>query len=349
VFPWIINAPAQDLARTQDVEGGRTSIPSRELVLEVYDLAELTGHRKVEAHRAEMDSMLEGDTATVEDYRAKQEELSAAREHARRQAQAVDEVVRLYMRPKFVEDHNSSRLLDTGLLVLLASAEQHTWLQEFLKLQRESQGYLQMQTTMFTVSQGTMASLGVQGSARIYEGDAEINTLLRGLTALDEEVHYITAPKVLTRPLQTATVSILNQVAYVKDFKLEIVEPGQVEIADPVIATIQEGVLFEVRGVPLSPGIYGVEVDLTQSTLARPIPTRKILIGADRHEVTIGLPQVTTRSIQTHLTLADGSSALFVTPDDEAGRDLVLFFRLQAVEEGQWDVLETEPDPVRWR
>lgn len=154
-------------------------------------------------------------------------------------------------------------------------------------------------------------------------------------------MEYITAPQTLARPMQTATVSILNQVTYVKDYKLEIVEPGQVEIADPVIDVIQEGVVCEIRGVTLAAGVFGLEVEISQTTVVRPIPTRKILIGADRHEVSISLPQVITRGIKTHLTLAGDSTALFVTPDDEAGRDLVILLSLKHIPEGQWDLLDT--------
>lgn len=335
---------AQDLAGQQDVDENRTSIPSQELRLEVYNFADLIGLPKVEAVQAEMSIMLEGDTATVPDYRAKQEELSKTRERAQVQAQALADVLKLHMRPKFIEDRNSSRLLHRGLLVLLASPEQHDWVATFLAFQREPQGFLQIEARMITVPQGTMSDLGVSGSAQIFENDAEFEALLRSIIASGPDVEVVTAPKIVARPLQKATVSILNQVAYVSDYELVIVEPGKVEIADPVIDVIQEGVVFEVRAVPLSPGIYGVEVDLSQTTLLRPMRTYKSVIGAGRHEVTYTLPEVVKRGIHTQLTLADGASALFVSPDGPVasdGRDLVIIFRLRHIPEGEWDLLQT--------
>lgn len=336
--PLLAPTPARDLLRVQDLDPARTAIPSRELRLEVYNLADLTGHSEAQAVRAELSVLLEGHTATLPDYRTKQQELSAARERAQDQAQALADVLKIHMRPKFVADHNSSRLLDTGHLVLLASSEQHDWVARFLAFQREPQGFLRIEARMITVPQGTMARLGVQGSAQIFAESAEFEALLAGIQASAPGVEVLSAPTLLIRPLQKSKLSILNQVAYVSDFELVVVEPGAVEIVDPVIDVIQEGVVFEVRAVPLSPGLYGVEVDLSQVTILH-MRTYESVIGTGRHEVTYTLPEVTQRGIQTRLTLADGAAAVFVSQDDADQRELVITFRLQHVPEGEWDLL----------
>jgi hypothetical protein len=340
ILPLLLNTPAQDLARPQDVDLARTAIASQELRLELYDLGDLTGLDDVNVLSADLFDLIKGESGTGPEYKAKQEELSAARARAEDLAQALADVLKLHMLPKFVAGHNTLTLLDNGHLVLSASPEQHGWVADFLAFQRQPQGFLQIEARMITVPQGTMAGLGVEGSAQIFEEFAEFEALLQRVSALQAGVEVVTAPKILTRPLQEATASILNQVSYVSDYKLEVVEPGNVEIADPVIDVIQEGVVFRVRGVPLSPGIYGVEVDLTQSTLQRPIPTFETVIGAGRHEVSISLPQVTKRGVRTHLTLADGAAAVFVSPDDADDRDLVVTFRLTNVPEGEWDLLD---------
>ncbi len=341
-LPLDVSSAAQDLARPQEPQPVRVALASQELRLELYDVADLNGLDEVRELSAQVSDLIKGGIRSLSDLQAKQEELSVARARAEEEAPALADALKLHMQPSFVVDRNSLVVLDNGHLVLSASPQQHAWVSAFLAFQREPQGLILIKAQVLTVPQGTLARLGLKGSAKIFEETEVFEALLEKVIAAGPEVEVLTAPKILTYPRQKATISILTQVAYVKDYTLEIVQPGDVEIADPVIEVIQEGVIFNVRVIPLAPGIYGVEVDLTQSTILRPLRTVKILIGAARHEVSITLPEVHERGLETHLTMSNGGAAIFVSPDLEDDRDLVVTLRIQQMREGDRDLPGTD-------
>ena len=98
-----------------------------------------------------------------------------------------------------------------------------------------------------------------------------------------------------------------------------------------VVLELREGVVFELAAVPLGDGRIGVDVDLTHSSLERPIRTVTRVIGAGRHEVTIGKPEVTEVGVHTRLIMRAGATAVFVTPDPVQDLDMATLVRLRRV------------------
>ncbi len=101
----------------------------------------------------------------------------------------------------------------------------------------------------------------------------------------------VAAPKILTLNGQKAHVSIANQLSYIKDFKVEIVQGAA--IVDPVIDVLSEGLFLELYGLvdPETQDLL-VEGKLVLSAIERPI--RDVETEVHGKKLSFQLPTVST-------------------------------------------------------
>ncbi len=301
--------------------------------LRMYEVSDLTGKDELPDQPFwEVGEERAVDAQVVLDLQERKE--AAARVHD--QAEHLRQLVVSYMRPKLTDPKGNLHLFNDGVLALTGSDEQHAWTRQFLDVQRRTTGMVEIQVRLVTVPEGRMRTLGVEGSSALYENDVKLDALMHGLTG--EDIEWITAPRVLTHLRQRAQISVLNQVAYLEDYELVVVEPGSVEIIDPVVGVVQEGTFLEILNAPVEPGVFGIDLNLDLSTLERPIPTKTIQVGADRREFEIGQPKVTTVNVSSKMLLRDGATALLISPDPTRDVDLGVFITLR-------HVLEVPVDP----
>jgi hypothetical protein len=109
---------------------------------------------------------------------------------------------------------------------------------------------------------------------------------------------------------QTATLAILNQVSYVKDFVVEVVQGTK--IADPVIDLVTEGFRTEITPI-LDPdsGAVILRGNLGFSHLVRPMLARRLEI-ADA-QVTVQVPSITSHRWDGVVTLDTGRDAIRIS------------------------------------
>ena len=289
----------------------REATDERKLV--VYDISDLTGQEGLRPP-------LPADPGEVDEARAKElleaiQEREAELERIRARAEDLAAAVGRHVEPPLPDGDAGPQLINNGAMLLQVTDAQHEWVRTFLELQRrKAMGMLVIESRMLTVPAGTMETLGMRSSAKVIPSAEEFAQLLEQAQSRPG-AELVVSPRIAVRPGQRANLSVLNQVAYIKDYELVVVEPDEVEIADPVIDVVQEGILVDLKTIALTPDTYGISVELTQSTLARPIPTKTLRIGARRAEVTIGLPEVTTLRMSSDLALGVGASAVLVTPD----------------------------------
>jgi hypothetical protein len=250
-----------------------------------------------------------------------------AREAGRFAAAAKDfeQLVLEHLSPKLGDAPEQLQISRTGTLVANLRRDQQLWLDAFLQTQRSFEGRIEVQARLFKAPRGLLGKLGVESSAML-SSDADRDAFVQRL-ASTSDVHEITAPKLTVYANQRANISVLNQVAYVKDYTLEIVEPGRREIADPQVAVINEGVILDLRATPLPGQLLVLDLKLHNSQILRPIRTRKIRLSATQPaEVEIGLPEVATVRIVSSVVLRDGASVVLSTPaqDDEGDIALVV-------------------------
>lgn len=302
-----------------------------EKTMAVYGIGDLTGATHLAPVTRPDDGELDPARALV--FMEELEAYELARERASQHAALLHKAMSKHMTPALSKPDEELLRVDSSSILLLGTSAQHQWAKQFLELQREDQGMLDVAMKLYTVPAGAMETLGVVGSAELLTG-AESRFLEQRLAATDG-VERVSAPRILTLPRQEAHLSVLNQIAYVRDYELVVVEPGGIELADPVVDVIEEGVNVILQAVAIEKRaegfVYAVEVDFHSSSVERPIPTVTREIGAGRHPVEIGLPVRTEVGLSSSLLLGSGAVAVLVTPDPSREVDVAVVIEVHRV------------------
>jgi Flp pilus assembly secretin CpaC/tetratricopeptide (TPR) repeat protein len=140
-----------------------------------------------------------------------------------------------------------------------------------------------------------------------FLNDLELELILRAVSK-SQRVQLVTTPKVLVFNTARASLSVLNQVAYVQDYDVQIAQGAS--IADPIINVVQDGVVLDVRPVVWADRRFiTLEVRPTVATLRRPIVQRSTALGSP-NPVTIQLPELEISRVRTTLPIPDGGTVL---------------------------------------
>jgi len=138
-----------------------------------------------------------------------------------------------------------------------------------------------------------------------FVDNPEVNAILRAVRKR-ERATLLTAPRITVHNTQRGHVSILNEVAYIRDFDTNTATG--VAVADPIVDVIRDGIVLDVRPTISSDRRYiTLELRPTLATLLRPIPTFTTSLGVGT-PVAIQTPQLTLQRIRTTVTVPDGGS-----------------------------------------
>ena len=137
----------------------------------------------------------------------------------------------------------------------------------------------------------------------------QVNAVLRAVKKRERAV-LVTAPKVTCFNTQRANITVRTQVAYIEDFNVQAQQ--NVTIADPVVGTIEDGLVLDVRPVISADRRYvTVELQPTIALLRRPLDTLTTTLGGPGSTpVTIQLPELLVQRIRTTVTVPDGGAFL---------------------------------------
>ncbi|MDA1194365.1 MAG: hypothetical protein O2894_04205 [Planctomycetota bacterium] len=142
--------------------------------------------------------------------------------------------------------------------------------------------------------------------------DTQLEVILRAVEK-SERIQEITAPRITVYNTQRANVSMLNQVSYVQDYEVEIAQASN--IANPVIQTIQDGIVLDVRPV-VSADRRFVQLELrpTVAVLQRPIPTFSTSLAAGpisaNAPVILQIPELQVSRVRTTVNMPDEGTLL---------------------------------------
>ncbi len=211
-----------------------------------------------------------------------------------------------------------------GLIEVTGAPASHEYTRDFLEAQRSSPAQLRLKLFLIELPAGHLTKFGIERASATLNTEKELNNLLREFRK-SADVQLVTAPQVEVRPRDRAEIATLNQVSYVADYVLRIVEPGSVEILDPVIEVIEEGMKIDVRAVPVPGGVVQFDVAVDFSKLQRPIPTTKTRIrSGEGKQVEISLPEVDHIKLDSVITLPMGSAALISSAAPAEGKDFAV-------------------------
>ncbi len=152
----------------------------------------------------------------------------------------------------------------------------------------------------------------VQGSGGLsfqwtYLNDLQLQLVLRAVSK-SERVELVTSPRITVYNTARGNLAVLNQVAYVQDFNVEIAQAAS--IADPIVNVVQDGVVLDVRPVVSADRRFiTLELRPTIANLKRPIREVVTTLGS-QNSVTIQLPEVEIQKVRTSIPMPDGGTVL---------------------------------------
>jgi len=140
-----------------------------------------------------------------------------------------------------------------------------------------------------------------------YLNDLQLELILRAVSK-SERVELVTSPRITVYNAARGNLSVLNQVAYVQDFNVEIAQAAS--IADPIVNVVQDGVILDVRPVVSADRRFiTLELRPTIATLKRPIREVVTTLGS-QNSVTIQLPEVELQKVRTSIPMPDGGTVM---------------------------------------
>jgi type II secretory pathway component GspD/PulD (secretin) len=140
-----------------------------------------------------------------------------------------------------------------------------------------------------------------------YLNDLQFQLILRAVSK-SERVELVTSPRITVHNTARGNLSVLNQVAYVQDFNVEIAQAAS--IADPIVNVVQDGVVLDVRPVVSADRRFiTLELRPTIANLHRPIKEVVTTLGS-QNSVTIQLPEVEIQRVRTSIPMPDGGTVM---------------------------------------
>jgi type II secretory pathway component GspD/PulD (secretin) len=153
-----------------------------------------------------------------------------------------------------------------------------------------------------------------------YLNDLQLEMVLRAVSK-SERVELATAPRLLVFNTARSNLTVLNQVAYVQDYDVEIAQAAS--IADPIINVVEDGVILDVRPVVSADRRYiTLELRPTVAELKRPIREIVTSLGNSGNPVTIQLPELEVSRARTSVPMPDGGTVLLGGFKVHEGQDL---------------------------
>lgn len=204
---------------------------------------------------------------------------------------------------------------------------EHSRLVELLERLRSFVDLVSFEVRLVEVPKAVAAKLGIEGDSMLTSTE-DRDVLLASLRA--EGMNLLVAPKLAMRSLQAASLQVGESLNYIHDWSVTKVEPGAVEVLDPLVMEVQLGTYVQARAVPLPDGKLSLSVEIQYATMERPLRTQRVQLGS--REVEVALPEISAQRVQVELTVAPKATTLLPIPS-EADKLLLVFVTADVVPE----------------
>lgn len=321
--------PLHDLTPLQTSD--RRPVPQTQTLARSYNVEDLIGQDKVVALEKGLLRHMGLPNADADAVRHKYAAYEAARATANHALADIQSIMQASLEPAFDEERHLLRELSGGQLMLLGSAEQHSWVQSYLGLCREFHGLIHVTAEIVSLPPGSLNALVQERNGQVIPRVTADSLLLRAKDIPGSEV--VQTSTIAVPPFRKATMVLGNQVAYIQDFEILVLPEAQAEIVDPVIGIIEEGTEMEVSVTPIQDGRFALNAHLSHSVLQRPIPTLDITIGTAKHKGTIQLPEVLISRLKGKFDLGIDESLAIASTGPDGQQELLLLMSVQTVPE----------------
>lgn len=217
------------------------------------------------------------------------------------------------------------------MLEVKGSEEAQSWVESFLATQREAALSMYDARVRIVEFEGELPVdlLPEPGPSHVLPDEDARGAFLTRME--DARADVLTSPRVVVLPRQRASITVQEQVAYVKNYVLRIFEPGAQVLADPEVDTISEGIELELGVTPLGGGRLGLDLEATLSHVERPIATRSVTLAPDIPEVQISSPVCRELRLGGLLQLEPGSSSVLVASRPTGDGYVLLLLEVEEV------------------
>jgi general secretion pathway protein D len=138
--------------------------------------------------------------------------------------------------------------------------------------------------------------------------DTQLSVIWRAVEK-KQEARVLQSPNLTVYNTQRANITLINQLAFVQDFDVEVAQTAF--IADPQISIIQDGLDLDVKPIVSNDRRYvTLQLQPTVATLKRPIQTFTTSLGAFTTPVTLQLPEISIQKAQTTVRVPNGGTLL---------------------------------------
>jgi len=138
----------------------------------------------------------------------------------------------------------------------------------------------------------------------------------------------LSAPVLTTLAGQRASITLVNQMSFVQDFDVEVVD-GKV-LADPIVGIIQDGLVVDVVARPVE-GTDRIAFTwgLMSSELAKPIRVKHVPLSAVTAPVSIQFPSIPIVSAVGRTLLVPGEDTLLAEAPTADGTGMLVTVRVE--------------------
>ncbi|MHC5063534.1 MAG: hypothetical protein ACYTG5_06130 [Planctomycetota bacterium] len=277
----------------------------------------ITGDSARELHTYDIRDLLE----RLMDY-GDLEELGVDARQARLESisETLEDTLQNFVRPTLVKNEDL-KIVGNSHLVVTARPEQQVWIARYLQRQAEQKpALLNIRARVISADEQEFARLDVGDQPKILHEGEELERFLETLTAGKSDV--MIAPVVTVYNQQSFSISTTKPITYVKDFKVDMVDGAL--LADPVLETVNQGVILEGQAASLGDDMVGISCKLTLREVSEADRTVEIEIAGTNQTGTIGLPRIETLEIDTTIALSMGTAAVFPGPLSDGRYPLIM-------------------------
>ena len=233
---------------------------------------------------------------------------------------SLTELITREIQPPSDSKEWSLHITPNGTLVLRATPAQHEWMQAFLERNRSKELVVLVESQWIEGPKGAFQRMGIPAGPTATVIEAKDRDRLHAACHDDAQYSELMSPRLVVNPLAIGTIYIGETIAYVKSYKLETVQPGDVKLAVPEIVHVEEGMQLQAKTVLLDSNKLMLDLEAWNTVVRRPISTKSIRLAPDMpSDCTIALPEIDRKSVQARCTLAPDATVAFCLP--VAGKD----------------------------
>ena len=237
-------------------------------------------------------------------------------------------------------------LTPNGTMVLRATASQHEWLARFLDRNRSPEKLILIESQWIEGPKGGFERMGLAADASSMVIEAKDRDRLLAACKEMAQCSELMSPRLIIEPLANGTLYTGETLAYVKNYTLETVQPGDAKIAVPEIARIEEGLQMQAKAVLLDSDRIALEIESSSTVVHRPIATKSVHLATDvPSDLKIALPDVDRRAVQVSCTLSPEAAVAFRAP--VAGNDSREFLVLLSAKTVRSSEVQKLPDETQ--